>query len=75
MLGWIALSGVVMVILALWYILLSEPLRLHVVIATTLGVFFSVMPLSGLVAAVFYSDKSGYDQHVTDATKRELKRE
>ena len=71
MLGWIALAGVVMVILALWYISLFEPLRLHVVIATILGVFLSVMLGSGLFAAAFYSDKSGYDQQVTDATKRE----
>ena len=75
MLGWIALAGVVMVILALWYISLFEPLRLHLVIATILGVFFSVMLGSGLFAAAFYSDKSGYDQQVTDATKRERERD
>jgi uncharacterized membrane protein HdeD (DUF308 family) len=75
MLGWIALAGVVMVGLALWYISLFEPLRLHVVIATILGVFFSVMLGSGLFAAAFYSDKSGYDQQVTDATKHERERE
>jgi len=75
MLGWIALAGVVMVILALWYISLFEPLRLHLVIATILGVFLSVMLGSGLFAAAFYSDKSGYDQQVTDATKRERERD
>lgn len=75
MLGWIALAAVAMVILALWYISLFEPLRLHLVIATILGVFFSVMLGSGLFAAAFYSDKSGYDQQVDDATRRERERE
>jgi uncharacterized membrane protein HdeD (DUF308 family) len=71
MLGWIALAAVVMVGLALWYLSLFEPLRLHLVIATVLGVFFSVMLGSGLFAVAFYSDKSGYDQQVTDVTKSE----
>jgi hypothetical protein len=60
-----------MVIAALWYISLFEPLRLHMVIATIAGVFFSVLLGSGLFALAFYSDKSGYDQDVTDATKSE----
>jgi uncharacterized membrane protein HdeD (DUF308 family) len=75
MLGWIALAAVLMVILALWYISLFEPLRLHVVIATVLGVFFSVMLGSGLFAAAFYSDKSGHDRQVDDATRREREKE
>jgi hypothetical protein len=69
MIGWIALIGVLMVIGALWYISLYEPLRLHMVIATVAGVFFSVMLGAGLFAAAFYSDKSGHDQNVTDATR------
>ncbi|HEY0412532.1 MAG TPA: hypothetical protein VGD66_05270 [Allosphingosinicella sp.] len=71
MIGWIALAGVLMVIGALWYISLYEPLRLHMVIATVGGVFFSVLLGCGLFAAAFYSDKSGHDQDVTDATKGE----
>ena len=70
MIGWIALAGVVMVIGALYYISLYEPLRLHLVIATVLGVFFSVLLGAGLFAAAFFSDKSGHDQNVTDATRR-----
>ena len=70
MLLWIALIAVLMVIGALWYISLFEPLRLHMVVATIAGVFFSVLLGSGLFALAFYSDKSGYDQNVTDATKR-----
>jgi len=68
MIGWIALAGVLMVVAALWYISLYEPLRLHMVIATVAGVFFSVLLGCGLFAAAFYSDKSGHDQDVTDAT-------
>jgi len=70
MLLWIALIAVLMVVGALWYISLFEPLRLHMVVATIAGVFFSVLLGSGLFALAFYSDKSGYDQNVTDATKR-----
>jgi glucan phosphoethanolaminetransferase (alkaline phosphatase superfamily) len=71
MMLWIVVIGVLMVIAALWYISLFEPLRLHMVIATIAGVFFSVLLGSGLFALAFYSDKSGYDQDVTDATKSE----
>ncbi len=70
MILWIALAGVVMVVAALFYISRYEPLRLHMVIATVLGVFFSVLLGAGLFAAAFFSDKSGHDQNVTDATRR-----
>ena len=70
MIVWIALAGVVMVVAALFYISRYEPLRLHMVIATVLGVFFSVLLGAGLFAAAFFSDKSGHDQNVTDATRR-----
>ena len=69
MLLWISVIAVLMVVGALWYISLFEPLRLHMVVATVAGVFFSVLLGSGLFALAFYSDKSGYDQNVTDATK------
>jgi hypothetical protein len=67
--GWIVAGGVLMVAGALWYLSLFGPLRLHMVIATILGVFFSILLGSGLFAAAFYSDRSGHDQTVTDATK------
>lgn len=70
MMVWIALAGAAMVAGALYYISLYEPLRLHMVIATVLGVFFSVLLGAGLFAAAFFSDKSGHDQNVTDATRR-----
>ena len=69
MILWIALAGVVMVAGALFYISRYEPLRLHMVVATGLGVFFSGLLGAGLFAAAFFSDKSGHDQNVTDATR------
>ena len=73
MMAWIAVAAVLMVAGALWYLSLFEPLQLHMVIATILGVFFSVMLGSGLFAAAFFSDRSGHDQNVTDATQKERK--
>ena len=70
MMIWIALAAVLMVAGALWYLSLYEPLRLHMVIATVAGVFFSVLLGCGLFAAAFFSDKSGHDQDVSDATRR-----
>ena len=66
---WIALAGVLMVAGSLWYLSLYGPLELHMVIATTLGVFISVLLGCGLFAAAFFSAKSGHDQNVTDSTR------
>jgi len=71
MIGWIALAAVLMVIGALWYLFLYEPLRLHMVVATVLGVFFSVLLGCGLFAAAFFSDKSGHDAKVGEATRQD----
>jgi polyferredoxin len=71
MILWIMGIGVLMVIGALWYISLYEPLRLHMVVATVAGVFFSVLLGCGLFAAAFYSDKSGHDDDVTNATRQD----
>jgi len=69
MMAWIALAGVIMVALALGYLSLFGPLHLHMVVATILGVFFSVLIGSGLFAAAFFSDKSGHDERVDNATR------
>ena len=68
---WIVLAAVLMVAAALLYLSAFGALRLHTVVATVLGVFFSVLLGCGLFAAAFFSDKSGHDQHVTDAGKSE----
>lgn len=70
MIAWIAGVGVAMVIAALAYLSATGELSLHLVIATIGGVFFSVLLGCGLFAASFFSDKSGHDQSVSDATRR-----
>lgn len=71
---WIAVVAVLMVAGALTYLYLTSSLDVNTVVATTLGVFFSVLLGCGLFAAAFFSDKSGYDQSVTDATRSERDR-
>ena len=66
---WILLAAVLMVVGALVYLGSSGDLTLHTVIATVLGVFFSVLLGCGLFAAAFFSSKSGLDQHIADATR------
>lgn len=68
MIAWIMVAGVVMVAGALWYLSLFGPLNVHIVVATSLGVFLSTLLGCGLFAAAFYSDKSGHDQRSADAT-------
>ena len=71
---WIAAIAMLMVIGALTYLYAFSTLDTHTVIAVTLGVFFSTLLGCGLFAAAFFSDKSGYDQNVTDASKSERDR-
>ena len=59
---------------AIVYLALSGDLHLHMVIATLGGVFFSVVLGCGLMAATFFSDKSGHDENVTDATAQRKNR-
>jgi uncharacterized membrane protein YdjX (TVP38/TMEM64 family) len=72
---WIAAIAVLMVVGALAYLYMTSTLDTSTVLATTFGVFFSVLLGCGLFAAAFFSDKSGYDQDVTDVTKSERGRE
>jgi hypothetical protein len=69
-LKWIALAAAVMVAGAMAFLAATGDLTRDMVIATTLGVFFSVLLGCGLFAAAFFSDKSGHDQSVSDATDR-----
>lgn len=74
MMKWIAAIAVLMVVGALAYLRLFGALNVTTIIATTLGVFFSVLLGCGLFAAAFFSDKSGLDQQVTDVTRSERRR-
>ncbi|WP_136162407.1 hypothetical protein [Sphingomonas flavalba] len=55
-------AAVVMVGMALFYLWLVAPLNSTIVIATTLGVFFSVVLGGGLMAIGFLSSNSGHDE-------------
>jgi len=70
----ITLVGIAMVVGALWYLSLYGPLYPHMVIATVAGVFLSVLLGSGLFAAAFFSDKSGHDRNVSEATQQDRHR-
>jgi len=70
----IAVIAVLMVVAALTYLHFTSSLDTNTVIATTLGVFFSVLLGCGLFAAAFFSDKSGHDQNVADASRSERER-
>ena len=67
---WIVLAAVLMVAGALTYLHFTGGLSTHMVIATVIGTFFSVLLGCGLFAAAFFSDKSGHDQSISDATGR-----
>ena len=68
---WIIGIGVVMAAGAIVYLALTGELYLHLVVATLGGVFFSVLLGCGLFALSFFSDKSGHDRSVDDATRTE----
>lgn len=67
---WIVAGAVVLVIAALVFVSLTADLTIHVIVATILGVFFAFLLGAGLFALAFFSDKSGHDQTVTDATSK-----
>ena len=71
MILWIALVGVLMVAGALYYLSLYDALYPSAILATIGGVFISTLLGCGLFAAAFFSDKSGHDQNVTDATRHD----
>jgi uncharacterized membrane protein len=71
MVKWIAIAAVLMVIGALAFLASMDAFTIHAVIATILGVFFSVLLGCGLFALAFFSDKSGHDENVNNATTRQ----
>lgn len=67
---WIAVAAVLMVAGALAYLRWMDAWTTHAVIATILGVSFSVVLGCGLFALAFFSDKSGHDSDVGSATSK-----
>jgi len=70
MMKWILIAAVLMVVAALLYLVATGDLTRDMVIATVIGVFFSVLLGSGLMAASYFSAKSGHDRDVGDAARR-----
>lgn len=67
---WIVLLAVLTVAGALFFLGAMGEVSTHMVIATVLGVFVSMLLGCGLFALAFFSDKSGHDENVTDATRQ-----
>ena len=66
MMKWMALAAVVAVLLALiWLKSFGEPVPIHMMIATILGVGLSVLVGTGLMTLVFLSNSSGHDDAAT----------
>ncbi|MBB3982647.1 fatty acid desaturase [Sphingobium fontiphilum] len=73
LMGWMALGGTVCVgaaLLALW--IWAGPLPIHMIIATTLGVWLTFMLGTGLMALAFLSAGTGHDEQVMDRLKEEV---
>lgn len=68
MVKWIAIAAVLMVVGAIVFLAATGTLTVHAVVATVLGVFVSVLLGCGLFALAFFSDKSGHDENVSNAT-------
>ena len=70
MLIWIGAAAVLMVAGALWYLAANDALYLSAALAAIGGVSLSVLLGCGLFAAAFFSDKSGHDRNVGQATRQ-----
>lgn len=69
MMKWAVVAAVLMVAAALLYLTATGDLTPDMIIATVLGVFLSVLLGAGLMAASYFSAKSGHDREVNDATR------
>ncbi len=69
MMIWLAIIGALMVAGALTYLGMTGDLDRDMIIATTLGVFLSIIVGGGLMAASYFRDQSGHDQSIDDSTR------
>lgn len=67
LIAYLAIAGVGMVAAALYYLSLDGPLTPTLVIATSVGVFISILLGGGLMAAGFLSSNSGHDERAAGA--------
>ena len=71
MMKWAVVAAVLMVAAALLFLKATGDLTPEMVIATVFGVFLSVLLGAGLMAASYFSAKSGHDSDVNDAARDE----
>ena len=69
MMIWALVAAVVTVAAALLFLRMTGDLTPDMIIATVLGVFLSVVLGAGLMAASYFSAKSGHDREVSDAAR------
>lgn len=68
---WMVLVSIAAALLALVYLkAMGTPMKLHLVIATLAGVFFSVLLGTGLMGLVFASDAGGHDDAASGGERR-----
>ena len=72
LMAWMAFWGAVCVaaVLAVLY-WMGTPMPLHMIIATSAGVWFTFMLGTGLMSLVFLSSGTGHDEQIEDRLKRE----
>lgn len=68
LLAYLGIAGVAMVAAALYYLSRNGPMTATLVIATTIGVFVSIVLGGGLMAAGFLSSNSGHDERAAGAS-------
>ena len=69
MMKWAVVAAIVMVGAALLFLRMTGDLTPDMIIATVLGVFLSVLLGAGLMAASYFSAKSGHDRDVNEAAR------
>ena len=69
MMKWAVVAAIVMVAAALLFLKMTGDLTPDMIIATVLGVFLSVLLGAGLMAASYFSAKSGHDRDVNEAAR------
>ncbi len=75
LLRWMALAAAVAVVVSLAALRWAKgPLPIHMVVATALGVFLSVLLAAALMGLVFLSDGTGHDGQVGKPGKSRKKR-
>lgn len=70
LMGWMVGAAVFAVVAAFTYLLTSDDgefVTMHMLIATALGVFFSVMLAAALMGLVFLSSGTGHDESIDDS--------